>query len=333
MSPGANRVFAGCAPRLGAAELTLTADFARDVEPTRVAGVDYVGFATDSPLDAAGVNAVARQSGALALFVRRGDLLAPVELPDPFTLGDNLVTIMKYPGKTNEQFTQLLVNLTLARVAPRQASDKQIRLAVLDPLAGRGTTLLTAWRLGCDGFGVEADERAVEALAAFLTTYLRRGRLHHTAGTTPVRREGRTLGRRFDATFDVDRPAVAPLRLTVFTGDTRDSAKLYGKRRFDAVVADAPYGVVHGARRTDSGRDRSPAQLLREALPVWASQLRPGGAMGLSWNTYGFARDDLLTLMRYAGLEPMTGGAWDDLAHRVDSSIVRDVAVAVKPVA
>ena len=47
--------------------------------------------------------------------------------------------------------------------------------------------------------GVEADHKAVEAYAAFLRTYLRRKRLKHTDDMTPVRRDGRSLGRRLDA--------------------------------------------------------------------------------------------------------------------------------------
>ena len=324
ISPSANRVFAGCAPRLGAAELALTAAFAHDVAPVTLAGVDYVGFDADEPLDQEQLTVVARQSGAMALYEQCDDLLRPVALPQGFALPDDLVTIPKYPGKTNEQFTQLLLNLTMAQVsAPTPASGRR---SVLDPLAGRGTTLLVSWRNGCDGFGVEADERAIEAMAAYVTTYLRRARLHHKADVTPVRREGRMLGHRFDATW-----ADGPAQLTVFTGDARDSAALYGKRRFDAVVTDAPYGIVHRAKQAGGGR--SPAQLLAEALPVWAGQLRVGGALGLSWNTLGLPRADLLDLLAEAGLEPRTGGAWDELAHRVDSSIRRDLAVAVKPAA
>ncbi|HKN46147.1 MAG TPA: site-specific DNA-methyltransferase, partial [Propionibacteriaceae bacterium] len=110
---------------------------------------------------------------------------------------------------------------------------------------------------------------------------------------------------------------------------------LFGKRRFDAVVVDAPYGVVHGSRtdvRSISGkRDRSAAGLISEALPVWALQLRSGGALGLSWNTIGLRRERLLYLVVAAGLEPLDFGPYRDFEHRVDSSIRRDIVVAIKP--
>ena len=121
----------------------------------------------------------------------------------------------------------------------------------------------------------------------------------------------------------------------MFTGDTRQSAALFGKRRFDVIATDAPYGVVHGSQtdvRGHSGkRDRSPAGLLREAVPAWVRQLRPGGALGMSWNTYGLTREDAAALLADAGLEVLDGDPWTGFVHRVDSSINRDLIVAVAP--
>ncbi|GAB3622428.1 SAM-dependent methyltransferase [Mariniluteicoccus endophyticus] len=327
VNPSSNRVYAGHAARLAAAELAITAEL-DDVAPVTVAGVDYLGFSAEPSDDL--LAAVARQSAYLALFQREGDVLRPVEVPTVDVLDDDLVTIPKYPGKTNEQFTRLLLNVTLAAVD----ADDSRAWTVLDPLCGRGTTLGQAWLLGLDGAGVEADVKAVEQMAAFYKTWLRRKRLKHTAAMTPVRREGKSLGKRFDA--KVNLADGGQLTATVFTGDTRQSAALYGKRKFELVVADAPYGVVHGSQQTDvrgvSGkRDRSPAGLLGESIKVWASQLTPGGALGLSWNTLGVPREDVATHCAAAGLGVREEGPWLELAHRVDSSINRDILVAVKP--
>lgn len=323
LSPSANRVYAGETARLARAELELTAPFAHGVGNSEVAGLSYLSFDAEG-LDDAALATLAHQSAALGLFGVSGELLAPTQLPGSGLLDDDLVTIPKYQGKTNEQFTRLLLNLTLAAADHRPGP-----LDILDPLSGRGTTLETAWIAGHNAFGVEGDEKAVEAMAAYLKTWLRRKRLKHTADMTPVRREGKSIGKRFDAELKLPERT---LKLTVFTGDTRTSAKLYGKKKFDAVVTDAPYGVVHGSHTDVRGhageRDRSPAGLLREALPVWASQLKPGGALGLSWNTHGLTREDLVTMMSDAGLTPLDDGAWREFSHRVDSSIQRDILVA-----
>jgi hypothetical protein len=331
LAPSANRVYASEADRLVAAELKimLGAQDHPPIEPVAVAGVGYLAVAA-AGLDEQVIWALGRLSGFYAAFQREHDRLRPIEVRTPDLFDDDLVTIPKYPGKTNEQFTRLLINITLASM--RRPTGGAV--SIFDPLCGRGTTLSTAMMLGCNAAGVEAELKAVEAYAAYLRTYWRRKRLKHSLELNPVRREGKIIGKRLEA-------EVTPvgrdrgLTLTVLSGDTRQSAALFGKRRFDAVLADAPYGVVHGSQtdvRGESGkRDRSAAGLISEALPVWARQLKTGGALGLSWNAIGLRRERLLELVADAGLEPLDFGPYRDFEHRVDSSIRRDIVVAIKP--
>jgi hypothetical protein len=320
IAPSLNRVYAGEAPRLAASELAVTAGV--EVEPVVIAGVDYLRIEAEDSEDLRG--AVARLSARLGLYQDVAGLLRPIELPAVDVLDEDLVTIPKYPGKTNEQLTRLLLNVTLSQVVAGPGTR-----SVLDPLCGRATTLLQAWRLGHDAAGIESDEKAVEAFASYLKTYLRRKRIKHTAEMTPVRREGKSLGKRFDAEVTVEGRTMS---LGVFTGDTRQSAKLWGKRRFDAVVTDVPYGIVHGSVSDvrGGGRDRSASALLADAIPVWAGQLRPGGALGMSWNTLGTPRERVAELLTRAGLVVRDDGPWRHFSHRVDSSEHRDVLVAVR---
>jgi hypothetical protein len=319
LAPSANRVYASEADRLVAAELKimLGADDQPAIEPVSLAGIGYLALATES-LDERVCQALGRLSGCYAAFRREHDRLQPIQLTAPDLFDEDLVTIPKYPGKTNEQFTRLLINVTLASM--RRAAS--------------GTTLSTAMMLGCNASGVEVEAKAVEAYAAYLTTYWRRKRLKHTLDVTPVRREGKIIGKRLEAEV-IPAGREEPLALTVFSGDTRQSAALFGKRRFDAVVADAPYGVVHGShtdvRGASGKRDRSAAGLISQALPVWAGQLKTGGALGLSWNAIGLKRDQLIAHIAAAGLEPLDFGPYQDFEHRVDSSIRRDIVVAIKP--
>ncbi len=330
LAPSANRVYAGSAEQLVAAELSVLLGVHDHpaISPVTMAGVPYLAVAAPE-LDDRLLRAFGRASGFFAAFRRDRDQLSPVEVARPDRFDDDLVTIPKYPGKTNEQFTRLLTNVTLASLT-RSAEGPR---SILDPLCGRGTTLSTGLIMGCHVAGVDGDLKAVEAYAAYLKTYLRRKRLKHTAEMSPVRREGKSIGRRLDVEVTPG-PGEAALALTVFSGDTRQSASLFGKRRFDAVITDAPYGVVHGShtdvRGVSGKRDRSAAGLLREALPVWAGQLRAGGALGLSWNSLGLTREKLSDLATEAGLRPLNEGPYLRFAHRVDSSIHRDVFVAVK---
>lgn len=331
LAPSANRVYASEADRLVAAELRIMLGVGDQpaIEPVTLAGIEYLVLAFEN-LDEPTCQALGRLSALYAVFRREHGRLEPIEIQTPDLFDDDLVTIPKYPGKTNEQFTRLLINVTLASLK-RAVSGT---ISILDPMCGRGTTLSTAMMMGCNAFGVEVEAKAVDAYAAYLRTYCRRKRLKHTLEVSPVRREGKIIGKRLEAEV-IPASRERPLALTVFSGDTRQSAALFGKRRFDAVVADAPYGVVHGSQTDIRGatgkRQRSAAGLFSEALPVWAAQLKIGGALGLSWNAIGLKRERLLEDVAAAGLEPLDFGPYRDFEHRVDASIRRDIVVAVKP--
>ena len=73
------------------------------------------------------------------------------------------------------------------------------------------------------------------------------------------------------------------------------------------------------------------ARLLAEALPVWAGLLKPGGALGLAWNRLHLSPDRLAEIATSAGLWPLRDGPYASFAHRVDSSVHRDVFVARRP--
>ena len=61
--------------------------------------------------------------------------------------------------------------------------------------------------------------------------------------------------------------------------------------------------------------------------------LRPGGAVGIAWNTLVAPRADLVALLAAVGLQPLDEGPYRQLEHRVDQAIVRDVVVARLPAA
>jgi hypothetical protein len=71
--------------------------------------------------------------------------------------------------------------------------------------------------------------------------------------------------------------------------------------------------------------------LLTAAVPVWARLLRPGGAVGMAWNTLVAPRPEAATILAVAGLDPVERGHYLHFRRRVDQAIVRDVLVARKP--
>ncbi|MDP1792617.1 MAG: hypothetical protein Q8K63_00660 [Acidimicrobiales bacterium] len=277
------------------------------MQPERIAGADYLNFDADN-LDLA---AVARLSVLFALFERRGDALVPVELPAVDRYDDDLLTIPRYTGKTNEQFTKLLLNVTVPDGGP---------VTVLDPMAGRGTTLHQAVMYGWDAVGVEIDKKDCEAYRTFFATWLKNKRLPHKA---------KLEKHRWSVEFAADRPALDAghgRTAVMINGDSRGLDAYVKKNSVDAIVTDLPYGVRHGSE--GERRDRSPLGLLDASLDSWTRVVRPGGAIGVAFNTFTCPRVDLIGLFESYELEVFDQGAYRQLEHRVDQSINRDVVVS-----
>ena len=339
VAPSHNRVYADRAPALMAAELRCVADAlvpdgVMDVAPVEVAGVDYLGFETATPLTGDPLRAVSALSGIQALYLREGDehaaLLRPVALERPDRFPSDLVTILKYQGKTNEQFTRLLLTVTaMATAWPERYLDGT--MTVLDPMCGRGTTLSTAITLGLDVTGIDLDAKDLEAYQAFLSTYLRQHRVKHKLTSGAIRRSGKTLGRRFDVELAADKDdykAGRVQRVTYLGVDTTRLQGLLPAGQTNVIVTDTPYGVQHGSHGDRLAR--SPLDLLDEALPGWVRALRTGGAVGLAINRHVAPRDDVTDLLGRHGLTVVDQGGYGGLRHRVDASIDRDIVVARK---
>src|SRR5262249_39929915 len=116
IAPSSNRVYAEAAPRLTRAELSIFGSTVLSTAPgeiaeERIGGVPYVVF--DGELSEPDLAYLANVSSIYALFERVGDLLRPVPITPLGHFDDDLITIPKYAGKTNEQFTRLLLNVTL----------------------------------------------------------------------------------------------------------------------------------------------------------------------------------------------------------------------------
>ncbi len=339
LRPASNRLYTKGAAALNSAELSVLQNGVlhtalQDVEPAVIGGVEYVRFESDTELSEADIAQLSNLSSAFALFRIVDDtLLAPIGLTPVAHLDDDLLTILRYKGKTNEQFTKLLFNVTLA--SSRSGADWPTRrLRVLDPVCGRGTSLNQGLVYGFDVDGIEIDRAAYDAYHSFLVTWLKDKRFKHQVHTMPLRRDGKIVGRRFEIVFARDKDeykAGDVQRVRFVNDDTTEAGEHYRKPVFDAVVADLPYGVQHASRAKPDAKSRRPEDLLDAALPGWIQAMKPGAAMGLSWNAKVLPRDALVDILARHGLDlaPATTGA--SFEHRVDQAITRDLVVAVKP--
>ncbi|HWC23084.1 MAG TPA: SAM-dependent methyltransferase [Flexivirga sp.] len=333
LAPSVNRVYAADAPRLAEAELrTMATGFDLpdpEVSATRLAGVDYLALRTSGVLDDHAVRVLSALSATHAIFRREGELLAPIPVQRPEPYPSDLVTIQKYQGKTNEQWTRLLLNVTAAATRePGRLLDGTLH--VLDPMCGRGTTLNIALSLGLDVTGIDLDSKDFQAYSAFIKTWMRQHRLKHSADDSALRTSGRARGKQLQVEVAPSKDAFKggnTQHVTYLSTDTTDIDGLLKARSVDVIVTDTPYGVQHGSHGDRLAR--SPLDLLGRALPQWQRLLRTGGAIGLSYNRHVAPRDELAGLLTANGLNPVEGEP-DEFRHRVDASIDRDLIVARK---
>lgn len=326
-----NRLYANQAADLLAGELLAVRPAMHasidEVAAVELGGVRYVVFVTPE-LDDHDRFIVSNLSSARALFElldgeSRGDLLRPIALDPLAYFSSDLVTIQRYPGKTNEQFTHLVLNLAVAAssaAAERSAAGQPVR--VLDPVAGRGTTLNRALTYGYNVSGVEIAAADVDQYRTFITTYLKSKRVKHKLSEQKVRK-GPHAG-----TSRIAIRIGGGQQLELVRGDTIATAEFFTAKSFDVVVADLPYGVQHRAAASGT-KARSPHELLDESLDGWRQVMRSGASIALAFNTRTLARPDVDALLTTHGFELVEHS--QSFEHIVDRSITRDVTMACKP--
>ncbi len=330
IAPSSNRVYAAASVKLTLAELgvfneTVLGGALSNFGTVKLGSVDYITFSA-AELGAREIAILSLTSSLFALFSREGEKLQPIELARSELFDSDLLTIQKYAGKTNEIFTKLLLNVTLA-ASSFGAEFPPRKFSVLDPMCGRGTTLNQALMYGFDSAGVELDKKDFEAYALFIQRWVKDKRLKHEAELGHVKGQ-----RKLHLSLAPDKAAYKAgkkLHVTCVNANTLETSQVLPPRSFDLIVTDAPYGVQHGSHGEKISR--SPAELLERALPCWLEMLRPGGALGIAWNTHLLGRARFAELLEQSGLSVCDSAAYHGFEHVVDHAILRDLIVATKP--
>lgn len=300
ISPRAEGAYFAQAEHVARAELAgLTP---AEVEGLSVGDMRFLRLDCDADL----LPALARLSFAQGLFEVGDRSWQPVDQGTGFALHPDFVYGEKFRGKTNETLTQLLVNLCLQQMPDRAPED----LTLLDPMCGRGTTLLWAMRYGIRSVGVEQDKAAPIDMRRFLKKWCKLHRQKHKLSEGWIQKANkRGTGKLLEF-------AAEGTALRVVTGATADAFDLIQRKRVDMIATDLPYGVQH------QGPDqRSVIEVLREAAPGWARCLAPGGAAAIAFNANLPKRAEVLAAFEGTGLRAIE----TDLSHRMSESILRDV--------
>ncbi len=290
-------------------------------------------------------------------------VMIPIQQIKTGVLGEDISTILKYSGKTNELFTRMMMNVGV------MSGDyvHERKLSVLDPLSGKGTTLFEAALSGWDASGIELSDKSVQEARAFFKKYLETGKYKHSS--TRERLSGKNKVFRSEVTsfeYSVSKEAQKSGEkqfLTFIEGDSRFANEYFKREQFHLIVADLPYGVQHGSKSGNletngryvkntksslkdgysnqkskgensnqgfSSLTRNPKDLIKSCLPAWIEVLKPGGTIVLAWNRYVLAREELAELFQIKGLIVMEMPPYLGFEHQVDQSILRDLIVIKK---
>lgn len=328
ITPQRSTQYANMADVLAAPELLASplGSTMQDISPVTLAGQAYLLATLDETLSPGAIMPILSRLGATSevyeYFVQLGDIQGPLLRPmepqfTPF-LPIEMAEVRRYKGKTNELFTQVLLNIALfAGAYAHQFTD---RLRILDPLAGGGTTLFLALAGGHDAFGIELERQDIETTAVFIRQYLHSEHIPFKE----LDERGRRAGRRYQ--FEIGHKKATRV-LVLAHGDTHEAnlhmQEVPGGPRMHAIVGDLPYGIQHFGEV---------AALLQQALPVWEQLLLPGGTLALAWNATRIERASMVELVeQYAHLKVRNDPPYTQLAHTVDRVIKkRDIVVAVK---
>lgn len=258
------------------------------------------------------VREVLRLSFAQGLFRVEAGHWTPVETDAGFLLHEDFVTGEKYRGKTNETLTRMLINL-----AQQEARTGAERPRLLDPMCGRGTSLFWAMRFGLSATGIEKDGEALNEIRRGVKKWTKLHRQKHKLVDGWVQKTNKKgVGKYLDF--------MAEGQVARFvTGDTVNAPELAGRKPFDLIVTDIPYGVQHMGGADGA---RSPLAVIEAAAPGWAACLAPGGVMAIAYNRNIPKRAQMEAAFAGLGLEIIDR----NVAHRMSESILRDVLLLRK---
>lgn len=331
--PQALKIYKQDAPAVLICELKAVAAAAdikiQDAEIKDIAEVSYLSFSCENEPPDVFISSLARLSGFFALFEVRSDMLLPKRADARYTFMQNMPALLNYRGKTNELFTRLMINLAQSVCETNTEGAKTL----LDPVAGKGTTLYDAMMLGHNAVGIEQSTKYFEESSVFCTKFMQSERLKHTTRKEKITDDNaRKIADAFTLEFAKDKKTLNSKdagKFKMFAGDMRDAKRLVKSKSVDMIVGDLPYGVQH-ASHNSSGRARGAEQLIKEAMPELAVLLKKGGSLVLSFNEYTTSKDNLAQILERYGFVVLKKDEYSNYRHTVDSSIKRNLIAALK---
>lgn len=339
-NPGHNRVYYEASKSMALAELEIACRCfetqCRDLAPIEVEGISLVSFRAEHPLTEKDMLLLSRLSFVFAIFALEpredGYVFLPIRKRRTGVMNDDVNTILKYSGKTNELFTRMMMNVGLLS----GSFGGEPHISVLDPVAGKGTTLFEAAISGWNACGIEIGEKPVHEMCVFFRKYLETGKFKHVMAQERISGEDkrfRSEMTRFEYSVSKEaQKAGVKQVLCMVEGDGQYANHYFRREQFHMIVGDLPYGVQHGShsQTVSPSLTRNPRELVKACLPAWLEVLKPGGTIVLAWNQFVLERETFASVFRIKGLTVLNDPPYDKFMHRVDQAINRDMIVVRK---
>lgn len=337
--PGHNRVYYKQSQKLSMAELKLACSKfgseCHNFDLKTIADIRYFYFEAANEISEIELEILSRLSFVFAIFKLENfankECLIPMAKKKYEYVDPKISSLLKYSGKTNEIFTKMMIDV--AYLSSGFYGEKQIRL--LDPIAGKGTTLFEGIVHGFDVAGIEIEQKSVHELCVFFKRYLETERYKHSIRKGNVRiKETNKLAAtqhfEFARSKEEFKDENHRKKLDIVSGNSIHADQYFKKNSFHLIVGDLPYGIGHGNVGKQKGRTitRSPAELLKECLPGWHKVLKPKGALVIAWNKFVMPKKDVYQLLEENGFNPLKEDPYNEFEHKVDMSIKRDIVVA-----
>lgn len=294
---------------------------------TEIAGVPFLGFEMDGFPEHAW-EMISRHSAVCFAASAEDVLLRPILLKRDDYAPEDLAEVLKYKGKTNVDFTAMMLHC--ARAASAFVRDKE-PLVLLDPVCGKGTSLFCALKEGYHTVGVDVDEKAIGEADIYFSRYLKYHKWKHrreiASATLPKGKSAKEIRFSFANEPDAYKRGEGRM-LRLLSGDTRSVDSMLGERSCHLIVGDMPYGVQHAPKQ---GKGHFSFQgILTEGMAAYHRVLKYGGTIALAFNTYTLSRKSVEESMQNAGLTVLSQPPYHDFSHWVEQAVNRDFVVARK---
>lgn len=338
--PGHNRVYYMSAGKLALAECEIALSkigiSTESLDIIDLKGILYVVFNSEEALKDDELKLISRLSFVFAMYEIRDidgeECLVPLQQFDYTHIDPKISSILKYSGKTNELFTKMMVNVAL--LASKFNYDN---INLLDPVAGKGTTLYEAAVYGFNAYGIEPDSKSVHETNTFFKKYLERERYKHVFNKRQMNGRNKAEAHfMHEYTYARNKEEFKSEELTrtlgVLGGEAQRADEYFKPNTFHIIVGDLPYGIAHGNRgpKNYGTITRNPSELLEQSLDAWYEVLKVGGVVVVAWNSYIVTKKRVADIFAKHGFDVLDNPPYDQFEHNVDRSIRRDMIVARK---